>query len=254
MYKITFDELKERDFRSRKRKIRLLTHELSRLVRTGQYRAIGATLTFKDFEMYLEFQKQGGIRWLLNVIGSYIKREYNRRDFFYLWIIEMQRRGVPHFHILLVVPRCVRIPYLDQWVFRFGLTNIKELKRFGSRYLLKYLEKDNYQQNYDELRKMLKEFNLKVRIYGYSLKLLYEGLRFLMNFRSYIKWFISRVQGLEIKSVFDKVKGGLVFYYYRIRDSQIEDLFNYAYKEFEHIRRLYLGFYDFSIFSGYQYC
>ncbi|MGB9763669.1 MAG: rolling circle replication-associated protein [Minisyncoccia bacterium] len=245
MIKIDFDNLKERDFKSRKRKIRLLTQELNKLVRTGLYRALSVTLTFKDFENYLEFQREGGIRRILNVVASHIKHEYDRRDFFYLWVLEVQKRGVPHFHVLLIVPRCVRIPFLDRWIFTYGLTNIKELKKFGFRYLLKYLEKDNYQQDYDSLRKKLKELCLRVRTYGYSLKLLHESLRFLMNSRSYIKWFISKVQGLKIESVYDIVKGGLVFYYYKIKDSQVDDLFNYAYKEFDHIKKLYLSFYDF---------
>ncbi|MGB9755992.1 MAG: rolling circle replication-associated protein [Desulfurella sp.] len=251
MIQLKFEDLKEKDLKNRKKKIRLLTQELIKLVRSGKYRALAVTLTFKDFEMYLDFHKKGGIKWLLNDLNTFIKREYKRRDWFYLWVMEIQRRGVPHFHILMIIPIGVRIPFLDRWVFTFGMTNIKELKKFGSRYLLKYLEKDNYQQDYDHLRMKLKDLGVRVRTYGYSLRLLYEGLRFLMNRTSYVKWFLSRVQGLDIEAVYDVIKGGLIFYYYKIKDSQVKDLFSYAYESFNHIKKLFLSFFDFQFLTSF---
>jgi hypothetical protein len=249
MLKFNFKDLKERDLRNRNRKIRILTSELIKLVKSGRYRALAITLTFINFDKYLEFQRRGGVRWFLNDLNSLIKRNYKRRDWFFLWIMEIQKRGIPHFHLLLVVPRGVRIPFPDKWVFTFGMTNIKELKKFGSRYLLKYLDKDNYQQDYDSLRRKLKEFKLRIRTYGYSLRLLYEGLRFLLNIRSYIKWFLVRVEGLKVEAVFDVERDGIVFYYYKIKDDQVEDLFNFAYEGFEHVKKLYLSFFDFQFLS-----
>ncbi|MGB9681228.1 MAG: rolling circle replication-associated protein, partial [Minisyncoccia bacterium] len=164
MLSIDFLKLKERNDFERKKKIRLLTFEMNKLVKSGRYRALAITLTFEEQDFYLDFLKKGGIRWLLNDLTSYIKREYNRRDFFYLWILEMQRRGVPHYHILLIVPKHIRIPYLDKWVFSFGMTNIKELKNFGSNYLLKYFYANkDYQQDFRRLREFLRSIGLKIR-------------------------------------------------------------------------------------------
>lgn len=66
--------------------------------------------------------------------------------FFYCWVREQQKRGVPHCHILLVVPKNVRIPKPDQSFWGHGFSNVKLLRFRGWKgiesYLVKYFEKE----------------------------------------------------------------------------------------------------------------
>ncbi|MGB9763569.1 MAG: rolling circle replication-associated protein [Minisyncoccia bacterium] len=243
--KFSLKDLKERSLKFRKNKIRILTDELKKLVDTGRYRSLGITLTFEDESRFVEFQRRGGIRWFLNNVVSSVERRYKRRDVFYLWILELQARGVAHYHILLILPLGVKIEFPDKWLFTYGMSNVKSLKSFGSNYLTKYLSKKDYQQDYSSFFARMKSLGLKVKTLGYSLRLLHESIRFLLNKNSYIKWFLTRVLGFKVKGFYEVLGGVLNFYYYKVNDLKVEDLFSYAYKEFEHIRRLFLSFFDF---------
>jgi hypothetical protein len=210
----------------------------------GQYRALAITLTFKDLDHYVAFDKKGSIKWAMNIISDYIKRKFGRRDFFYNWVLELQKRGVPHYHILVLVPKEVWLPYLDEWFFKdFGFSNIKELKNFGANYLVKYLYnkgEKSYQQKYEWFRAFMRaKYGKKnIRVFGYCFKVLNEVLRFVFNKVNYIKWYARRVLNEKIESVFEITKHYVEFYYYVFRGEIIYDLLDYFCENFEHIRRL----------------
>jgi len=59
----------------------------------------------------------------------------------YQWVLELTRRGVPHYHVLLWIPHHVRIPKPDQagW-WNHGSTRVERARRAVG-YLVKYASK-----------------------------------------------------------------------------------------------------------------
>ncbi|MGC9059394.1 MAG: rolling circle replication-associated protein, partial [Candidatus Aenigmatarchaeota archaeon] len=185
----------------------------------------------KDDNSFVDFYNEKGMRNLTDNIRKYVYRKYKRRDVFYVWVVELQKRGVFHFHVLLIVPRVVYIPFLDKWLFTWGMTNIKELRGFGKYYLAKYLAKskreegevDNdksYQANYELMREKKKRLGVNQRFLGYSMKILHEVLRYQLDKLRYIKWFLSKVAFFPISAVVRYVRNenekGFWFWGYRL--------------------------------------
>lgn len=76
----------------------------------------------------------------------------------YVWVAELQKRGVIHYHVALWVPRGIRLPKPDdQGWWPHGMTRI-EVARAAVPYLLKYLSKDT--------SKTFGRFPCGARIYG----------------------------------------------------------------------------------------
>ena len=107
------------------------------------WEAIAVCLTYRDLEAW-EMGKRALSKYL-NALRMYIARKYRVR-FLYCWVREMQERGVPHYHILLIVPKGVRIPKPDQSWWEWGMSNVKLLRFRGRKkieyYLMDYLEKE----------------------------------------------------------------------------------------------------------------
>jgi hypothetical protein len=76
----------------------------------------------------------------------------------YVWVAELQKRGVIHYHVALWVPRGMKLPKPDEqgW-WPHGMTRI-EVARAAVPYLLKYLSKDT--------SKTFGRFPKGARIYG----------------------------------------------------------------------------------------
>jgi hypothetical protein len=76
----------------------------------------------------------------------------------YVWVAELQQRGVIHYHVAVWVPRGVKLPKPDEqgW-WPHGMTRI-EVARAAVPYLLKYLSKDT--------SKTFGRFPRGARIYG----------------------------------------------------------------------------------------
>jgi hypothetical protein len=84
--------------------------------------------------------------WRPNHMSGLCKRmrEWFRRQglpFRYVWVAELQKRGVIHYHLALWVPHGMRIPMADRrgW-WPHGMTNT-EVARNAVPYLMKYLSK-----------------------------------------------------------------------------------------------------------------
>lgn len=76
----------------------------------------------------------------------------------YVWVAELQQRGVIHYHVAVWVPRGTRMPMPDrQGWWPHGMTRI-EVARAAVPYLLKYLSKDT--------SKTLGRFPRGARIHG----------------------------------------------------------------------------------------
>jgi hypothetical protein len=63
----------------------------------------------------------------------------------YVWVMEMQRRGVPHYHIMLWMPAELRLPFPDQGIrtpwWPHGSSNLKRDIQHRGAYLAKYIAK-----------------------------------------------------------------------------------------------------------------
>ena len=72
-----------------------------------------------------------------------VRKWYGRKKwpFRYVWVAELQKRGVLHYHVCVWVPAGERLPYFDAagW-WPHGDSNLKRA-RCAVRYLLKYLSK-----------------------------------------------------------------------------------------------------------------
>lgn len=107
------------------------------------WEAIAVCLTYRDLDEWERGKKS--LSRYLNALRMYIQRRYKTK-FLYCWVREMQERGVPHYHILLIVPKGVRIPKPDKSWWGHGHSNVKLLRfktwRRIEWYLVDYLEKE----------------------------------------------------------------------------------------------------------------
>lgn len=84
--------------------------------------------------------------WRGNHIKEYLRTlrrwlERRRIVFRYVWVLELQRRGAAHYHILVWVPRGIRVPMPDRsGMWTHGLSRV-ELARQPIGYLMKYASK-----------------------------------------------------------------------------------------------------------------
>lgn len=93
------------------------------------------TLTYRDVDA-----------WRKNHIADFIKRVYmygRRRGYKlpYLWVMELQKRGAPHYHVIFWIPARLRLPKADrQGWWLHGSTNIVRVKNAVG-YVAKYASK-----------------------------------------------------------------------------------------------------------------
>lgn len=132
---------------ARMRKLRLVVGHHADTVR-DLYKAMGihcqcimVTLTYAP-----------GIEYSPRQITEYVRRsrawlESRKIPYAYEWVLEMQKRGAPHYHVLWWLPAGTKMPKPDMAVGRqrkplwpCGLTKI-ELARSGPAYIVKYASK-----------------------------------------------------------------------------------------------------------------
>lgn len=104
------------------------------------YRSAMVTLTYSPDQ-----------KWTARHITRFIKlaRQFLQRRkvvFRYVWVCELTRAGVPHYHIVFWLPRRVRLPKPDQagW-WPYGSSRI-EFARRPVGYLAKYASKGSHGQ------------------------------------------------------------------------------------------------------------
>lgn len=84
--------------------------------------------------------------WEAGQIRAYIKKTKERlgdRLISYAWVMELQKRGVPHYHVLFILKPYARIRKPDKsgdWSYGFSnvVTNVKSVF-----YIISYLKKSN---------------------------------------------------------------------------------------------------------------
>jgi hypothetical protein len=128
--------------------------------------------------------------WEANHIREFmltLKKLLGKKLLAYAWVAEMQKRGVVHYHVMLVVPDGLIIgedlPYPDDaGLWRYGLTRVEVAR--SPFYLVKYLGKE-HQKDFSKFPKGIRAFS--VQIYEPVLK---KKLRYL-SLREYEKAFVD---------------------------------------------------------------
>ena len=105
-----------------------------------RYKVVMVTLTYRDIDGY----SPNHIREFLHLSRKFLQRRGFRMR--YVWVMELQRRGAPHYHVLLWMPKGQTLPKPDKrgW-WPHGFTRI-EWTRNAVGYCAKYASKQTDQQ------------------------------------------------------------------------------------------------------------
>jgi hypothetical protein len=135
------DLLKIDAFQSRYRRLRKNVLTSERLIRQS-----AADAGFRHLLVMVTLTYAPGSEWAPHHISAYqknVRAWMNARGhkYSYVWVCELQRRGAPHYHVLVWLPRGLRLPKADLkgW-WPHGMTNTQQV-RHGGGYLAKYLSK-----------------------------------------------------------------------------------------------------------------
>jgi len=94
-------------------------------------RMVMLTLTYRTASEWKPNQVRDYLVDLRNLLGD--------RLLAYAWVLEMQQRGAPHYHILLYVQRGTNVPKPDAGMWRYGLSRRETAKSIF--YICKYAGK-----------------------------------------------------------------------------------------------------------------
>lgn len=132
---------KEESHRARLKRLRRTILNSARCLESrpdaGHYKWVMVTLTYAPCFKWDPKHISGFIQ----SVRVYLRANYNIRKLHYCWVMELQKRGAPHYHLLLRLPHSVRIPKPDKagWWF-LGFTQV-EKARHAVGYLAKYCSK-----------------------------------------------------------------------------------------------------------------
>lgn len=104
------------------------------------WRPLMVTLTYRDKDDWLPDQISRFMKTVMNWAG--------RQGFKlpYIWVMELQKRGAPHYHVLLWVPSRLLLPRPDkQGWWSYGSTNVLAVKNavgYVAKYASKFESKD----------------------------------------------------------------------------------------------------------------
>lgn len=129
---ISIEELKEKQ---RKKIIRKVIYLKKKFKHKKKY---FITITFRTFEDYIKFDREDRKRLMNNLIKNYGLRVA-------FSVVEPQKRGVPHIHLLVWMPKKIFIDNQFKRIYRsLGMTNIVKVRnKYIIYYLLKYMLKEN---------------------------------------------------------------------------------------------------------------
>ncbi|MGB9638712.1 MAG: rolling circle replication-associated protein [bacterium] len=158
---MTVEEIKENNIRKLFKKLRLL----EKYVKEKGLKKEFLTITFRNNEQYLIFRD----RKLDNMLRNF-KKNYGLDSYF--WVVEFQKRGVIHYHFLLLLKEDRKIGFVDKkeaYKEYVGYTNIRSVYTSITKYLTKYITKSIKERKPLVIRdKVLKNYR-KVRYRQYSI-------------------------------------------------------------------------------------
>jgi hypothetical protein len=127
---ISIEELKEKQ---RKRIIRKVLYLKRKFKHVKKY---FITITFRNFEDYIKFDREDRKKLMNNLIKNYgLVAGFS--------VVEPQKRGVPHVHMLVWMPKKLFLDKKFGGLYNIGMTNIKKIRnKQVIYYLLKYCLKE----------------------------------------------------------------------------------------------------------------
>lgn len=144
---LTLSEFYSREYDKRVKKYRRVVNEFFRVVKRlwcndKSKVLLFVTLTVRNRVEWSRMKKSYGLR---NFIKN-VKREIERQGYScygYVWVLEMQKRFIPHYHLCFIVDRGVFIRSPDLCLWTYGSSNVKrlEISKVPVKYLSKYLAK-----------------------------------------------------------------------------------------------------------------
>jgi hypothetical protein len=181
---ISIEELKEKQ---RKKIIRKVLYLKKKFKNVKKY---FLTITFRNFEDYIKFDKEERKRLMDN-----LKKNYGLVAGFS--VVEPQRRGVPHVHMLVWMPKKIFIDNTFSSLYKsLGMTNIVRVKnRYIIYYLLKYMLKD-------EEKEVIK-YKYKQRFYSFYYKNKRKDKEWVLLSLSGVKKIIRKYE-LKVYKIKDK--------------------------------------------------
>ncbi len=100
------------------------------------------TLTYGDLDAWAP----NHVRTFLTALRNWYRR-HTDAELRYVWVLEMQKRGAVHYHVMLWVPEGLRLPFPDEGIrtpwWPHGHSNLKRNIRHHGAYLAKYIGKGN---------------------------------------------------------------------------------------------------------------
>jgi hypothetical protein len=129
--KITLEQLKEKQRKTIIKKVMYLKKKFK------YERKYFLTITFKDFEQFIKFDIEDRKKMFDNLVKSYgMKAGF--------LVVEPQKRGVPHIHMIIWMPKRIFLDKKFSGLYDIGMTNIVKIRnKQVINYLLKYCLKDN---------------------------------------------------------------------------------------------------------------
>ncbi len=185
------DPVEAKNKRKRK-KITAWAKMYSDLVNTGYsrkkpYDGIFVTLTYVNDEKL----NDANIRSYIKLIRERLKDKLIS----YAWVCENQKRGIPHYHIMFIVKKGVKIDKPDNKDWKGGSSNIQKVIK-GVWYLISYCKKvyDSY------LPKGWRCFSVFAR----------DEIKQMIRIECLPDWLIYKCkeEGIYIKGIIKKVTGG----------------------------------------------
>jgi hypothetical protein len=194
---ITLEQIRERQLKSIRKRIKLLEKDVKN--KNKKYYIDFITVTFKDVEQYLNFKEKKFRSLLKNLLKNYFVESY-------FWCLEFQKRGVPHYHLLVLKTTNKKIGFIDlkkKYKQYVGFTNIKQVYTKNIlAYLTKYLLK-----SFDKRKKIYKKVKdvdnkhvykkIRYKQYGFG-GLIVKKQEYKKIMKKYIKQKFEE-KGIEIK-------------------------------------------------------
>lgn len=224
------------------------------------------TITFKDNVQYYEAQKD---KTLTKIIKN-LKKNYGVEAYF--WVLEFQKRGVVHYHMLLIRNDNKKIGFLDKkkkYKHKIGFTNIKSVRGKIYGYMLKYINKEMKEERktlYIEVPHRILKRNVRKKVryrqYGFGGK-----IKELNEYKEIMKNYFSKQlerYGVKIKNKKIEYNNVRIEYKYASRyDREVgviidgvrikkyrkryKNLFSYE-EEFEYEMYIDFSVYDYDMF------
>lgn len=243
--------------RRAKKSILISLKSLKFFMERGTHSAKLITLTFKDI---MEFRKcivsKGLNTYLTNLRLSLERQLSGRKDFFYIWILEVQDRVVPHIHILLVLPKNIKIKYPDKSNWHWGDSNIKDVDFKTFRIILYMMKSFKYKKDLEKIilpkcTKKLFEFLItapyllkldrKIRIFGISSRLKEQIFYIVHYFKEVLRRYLRKVYEYKLFVWIERYEGKYaldIIVYDKVHDIKALSLENEFKTEIEYLKIL----------------